>query len=97
MAIHPLCTYFSMYSLCLFSVEKRKETVTDISKQGGHKKKIGICIPKFYIIYTCCIKLQIFVNICLKKYYLSTNFTIFHAANSFVKCSKRDFPLTRGD
>ena len=24
------------------SVEKRKEAVTDISKQSGHKKKIGI-------------------------------------------------------
>ena len=31
-------------------MEKRKETVTDISKQGGHKKKIGKYIPSFAIV-----------------------------------------------
>lgn len=32
-----------------FLVEKKKETVTDISKQGGQKKKIGEYLFKFQI------------------------------------------------
>ncbi len=50
-----LKTEFLLSIIFLIAVEKKKEIVTDISKQGGQKKKIGKSLAIILFLFDCLI------------------------------------------